>query len=120
VSLGQALTGVASAAIDISDGLYTDITKLFEMSNVSGQIEARSLPVSKELRSFCESDDDVLNFALGGGDDYELCFAVPPEKEPAVMALRDELDMAITRQRARLRGSGIQAFLTETLLCLQN
>jgi thiamine-monophosphate kinase len=107
VSLGQALTGVASAAIDISDGLYTDITKLFEMSNVSGHIEARSLPVSKELRSFCENDDDVLNFALGGGDDYELCFAVPPEKEPAVMALRDELGMAITRIGELTEGKGL-------------
>jgi len=107
VLLGQALTGIASAAIDISDGLYTDITKLFDMSNVSGHIEARSLPVSKELRSFCENDDDVLNFALGGGDDYELCFTVPPEKEPGIMALRDELGMEITRIGELTEGKGL-------------
>ena len=107
VSLGQALTGFASAAIDISDGLYTDITKLLEMSNVSGCIEMSSLPVSRELRSRCEHREAVLNFALGGGDDYELCFAIQPEKESAVMALSDDLGIAITRIGELTEGKGL-------------
>jgi thiamine-monophosphate kinase len=85
VSLGQALTGVASAAIDISDGLYSDIGKLLDQSNAGGTIETDSIPLSPQLQNVC-GDEAARQFALTGGDDYELCFTVAPiDAQKAVM-----------------------------------
>lgn len=95
VRLGQALTGLASAAIDISDGLYSDIAKLLDKSGAGGVIETRLIPLSSELKSYC-GDDAALKIALAGGDDYELCFTVPAVAEAAVRDLAEELDVMIT------------------------
>jgi thiamine-monophosphate kinase len=85
VSLGQALTSVASAAIDVSDGLYSDIRKLLDQSNAGGTIETDSIPMSPQLKRAC-GDEAACQFALTGGDDYELCFAVAPgDVQKAVM-----------------------------------
>ena len=78
VELGQAIGPHASAAIDVSDGLYTDLEKLLAASQVAGCIELNDVPLSQELRETV-AFDDALRFALGGGDDYELCFTVPAE-----------------------------------------
>ncbi len=73
VAYGRALAGQASAAIDISDGLVTDLDKLLAASGVGGEIECDRLPISAALRSRFDADT-CLDFALAGGDDYELCF----------------------------------------------
>ncbi|RLA28929.1 MAG: thiamine-phosphate kinase [Gammaproteobacteria bacterium] len=73
VDIGQAIAEHASAAIDLSDGLFTDIEKLLTASAVSGSIELSELPLSAQLIKLMD-EDDTLRFALGGGDDYELCF----------------------------------------------
>lgn len=95
VRLGQALAGLASAAIDISDGLYADIARLLDKSGTSGVIETSSIPLSTQLRSFC-GDDAALKFALAGGDDYELCFTVAADAEATVKALAEELGVMLT------------------------
>lgn len=73
VALGRAIASVASAAIDLSDGLFTDLEKLLAASKVSGHLELNLIPISSPLRATM-SPADALRFALGGGDDYELCF----------------------------------------------
>ena len=73
VELGQEIAVVASAAIDLSDGLFTDLEKLLCASAVSGCIELNRIPMSDELRSTIQ-EEDAIRFVLGGGDDYELCF----------------------------------------------
>ena len=78
VSFGQTLVGVASAAIDVSDGLFGDLNKLLSASNVGAEIDLDSLPVSAALGAAYESDVQ-RRFALSGGDDYELCFTAPPD-----------------------------------------
>jgi thiamine-monophosphate kinase len=77
IDFGQALVGAASAAIDISDGLFADLGKLLAASNVGGTLDLEALPLSSEL---CEAFDSEAQrrFALSGGDDYELCFTVAP------------------------------------------
>jgi thiamine-monophosphate kinase len=77
VDFGQALVGAASAAIDISDGLFADLGKLLTASGVGGELDLDALPLSAEL---CDSFDRKTQrrFALSGGDDYELCFTVSP------------------------------------------
>jgi thiamine-monophosphate kinase len=73
VECGRKLIGVASAAIDISDGLYGDLHKLLAASGVGADVDLDAVPVSAELREQFGADE-VRQFALGGGDDYELCF----------------------------------------------
>jgi len=73
LALGQSLVGTASAAIDVSDGLYTDLCKLLAASGVAGTLEIDDLPLSSAMTQLV-SRDDALRFALSGGDDYELCF----------------------------------------------
>ena len=85
VAYGQALVGVATAAIDVSDGLYADLRKLLSASGVGAEIDLAALPVSEALAGHF-SDTQQRNLALGGGDDYELCFTAPvPPPDPGVM-----------------------------------
>lgn len=96
VALGQALAGLASAAIDVSDGLAADLGHILARSGVGARIEADSLPVSATLRERC-SAPEALVFALSGGDDYELCFTVPAEREQQLAALAADTGVAVTR-----------------------
>lgn len=73
VRLGQALVGSASAAIDVSDGLYGDLAKLLKASGAGGEIHLDRLPLSAALVSHF-APDTRRRYALAGGDDYELCF----------------------------------------------
>lgn len=76
IELGLALLGKASAAIDISDGLLADAGHIASASGVGLRIEPDALPLSDALRS-CKDTEQVLRWALAGGDDYELCFCLP-------------------------------------------
>ncbi len=77
VAFGRQLRGLASAAIDISDGLLGDLEHLCTASQVGGQINLASLPLSEPFNRCVEAEDEVLQFALGGGDDYQILFSVP-------------------------------------------
>ncbi len=77
---GQALRGIASSAIDISDGLLADLGHILTASGVGASIQLASLPLSEALRKHL-SLDSAWNLALSAGDDYELCFTVPPQRE---------------------------------------
>ena len=76
LALGMALRGVASAAIDVSDGLLGDLGKLCDASGVGAILELDQLPLSRALLASFDATQ-AERFALGGGDDYELAFAVP-------------------------------------------
>jgi thiamine-monophosphate kinase len=79
VALGRALRGLASACIDVSDGLAADAGKLAAASGCGAVIEVQQLPLSGPLVAHAGADG-AAQFALGGGDDYELCFTVAPER----------------------------------------
>ncbi len=81
VDYGQALVGVASAAIDLSDGLYADLQKMLTASGVGAEIDLNCLPISAALQAKFDPSEQ-RRFALSGGDDYELCFTVPHDKPP--------------------------------------
>lgn len=78
IDVGKALVGAASAAIDVSDGLFADLGKLLTASGVGGELNLESLPLSAELREAFDSETQLV-LALSGGDDYELCFTVAPD-----------------------------------------
>jgi thiamine-monophosphate kinase len=76
IATGLRLGGNAHAAIDLSDGLVADLKKLLDASGVGAVLEIEKVPLSDALRS-CFDIDSARQFALTGGDDYELCFAAP-------------------------------------------
>lgn len=84
LALGQALRGLASAALDVSDGLLADCGHIAEESAVRLVIEAERLPLSAALRS--AAGERALQLALCGGDDYVLAFSLPPAALPALAA----------------------------------
>lgn len=77
---GQALRGIASSAIDISDGLAADLGHILQQSGVGASVFVEDLPLSKVLHTYLPKET-AWNLALSAGDDYELCFTVPPSRE---------------------------------------
>ena len=73
---GQALRNLATSAIDVSDGLIADLGHILTASRVGARLNLEALPLSTALRDHFEPEQ-VLNWALSGGEDYELCFTVP-------------------------------------------
>jgi thiamine-monophosphate kinase len=89
VALGIALRGIATACIDVSDGLVGDLGKLCAASGVGADVESRELPLSAGL---CSAAPPELRLAcaLGGGDDYELLFTAPQAQRAEIEALAAE------------------------------
>lgn len=75
LNLGQALRHLATAAIDVSDGLLADLNHILEASNVGADIDRAQVPVSQALARL--KGKAALDYALNSGDDYELCATIP-------------------------------------------
>jgi thiamine-monophosphate kinase len=86
IALGQALRGIATSCIDISDGLMADLGHIAARSACGARIEAALIPMSAAYRSMV-NEQEQGRLAATGGDDYELCFTLPPGT--ASSALRD-------------------------------
>jgi thiamine-monophosphate kinase len=95
VALGQALRGVATACIDLSDGLLADLPRLVAASGCGAVLEVGELPVSDALRAV--AGELAWHSALAGGEDYELCFTVPPAQAASVAALAARCGVPLTR-----------------------
>jgi len=85
MALGERLRGHASACIDVSDGLLGDAGKLAQASQTGVEISFAAVPVSEPLVR-AVGEEQARTLALTGGDDYELLFAVHPEKVSAMLA----------------------------------
>ncbi len=83
VDAGRQLAGHATAAIDVSDGLLGDLTKLLQASDVGAVVDIERVPLSAELQSAFDLSKQ-RQFALTGGDDYELCFTAGEAPLPDV------------------------------------
>src|SRR5205085_370045 len=77
VALGQALRGIATSAIDISDGLLGDLGHVVRQSGVGVRIDAPRAIALLAARGTGMAADRLLDFVLAGGDDYELAFTAP-------------------------------------------
>jgi thiamine-monophosphate kinase len=86
VALGIALRGIATACIDVSDGLAGDLAKLCAASGAGADVDSREIPLSAGLCSVA-TREARLAYALGGGDDYELLFTAPAGERGRVAAL---------------------------------
>jgi thiamine-monophosphate kinase len=107
VSLGLALRSFASAAIDISDGLYGDLGHILQRSGVGAELHLADLPCSAVLGAHL-NEDIGLHCLLAGGDDYELCFTAPPGFEHDIRALGRLLGLPLARIGRIVDGSGIR------------
>lgn len=99
VKEGQAIAqqGLATAMIDISDGLVADLGHIAEANTVGAEVRLSDLPLSEEYRQKVGTySHDPYALALSGGEDYELLFTCKPEKEQAVGKLAKELGIPIT------------------------
>lgn len=97
--LGEQLYGLASSCIDISDGLLGDLSHICEQSLLKSEIDVNAVPLSRAYQKFFKNQGVDVNpdYALNGGDDYELCFTAHPDKRDALIALGLSLDYPVTR-----------------------
>ena len=98
-SLGEALgeSRIPSAMIDLSDGLLSDLGHILECSETGGLVEECCLPLSDPFRSVLKESPDLIRLALAGGEDYELLFTVPPEREQELPALAGAVGLPLNR-----------------------
>ena len=96
IALGQALLGIASAAIDVSDGLLADLGHIAERSGCAAAVQLVQLP---HLPKGPDYDADLRRMALecqlAGGDDYELCFTAPFDQHLAIAKVAAELELQL-------------------------
>jgi thiamine-monophosphate kinase len=108
LALGKQLVGVAHAMLDVSDGLVGDLGHLCAVSGVAAVLDATLVPLSAAARTALAHDRTLLSLVLGGGDDYELVFAAPPEAEATIAAIARSLALPITMIGRITAGSGVQ------------
>ena len=104
--LGAALRPLASAAMDISDGLLQDAGHLAERSRVHLEIRVSDLPLDPMLTQSGLSPADCLRMALTGGEDYELLLTIPPENWAAAEEEACALGLSLTAIGRAVGGSG--------------
>lgn len=95
LALGQALAGVAHAALDLSDGLTGDLGHILAASDVGADIALADLPVAPVLAALADAERQTC--LLSGGDDYELLFTAPVSARDAVRAAAQASDTAVAR-----------------------
>jgi thiamine-monophosphate kinase len=114
VMLGAGLRGLASACIDVSDGLYADAARLLSASGCSASIEIERLPLSGALRQ--SLGESAWRHGLSGGEDYELCFTAPEENDAAIAALAAQTATRVTRIGRIQVGQGIELKSNNTVM----
>ncbi len=93
LALGLALLGYANACIDVSDGLAADLGHILEASACGAEIFLQQLPKHVALSSL--TIEQQWSLQLAGGDDYELCFTVPPQYEQAVLRFQHQAGVSV-------------------------
>ena len=105
VGLGLALRGVASSAIDLSDGLVGDLGHVLQRSGVAARVDVDALPRSADLAAQpLALQHECL---LAGGDDYELLFTAPPARHADVLAAGRQAGVAVTCCGVIAAGAGL-------------
>lgn len=107
VALGQALRGIASSALDISDGLLGDLGHILAQSRVGACIDTR-LTGALLAAGLTGNEELIRQCTLAGGDDYELCFTAAPEKRAQVAAAARASDTRVTRIGSVQAQSGLR------------
>ena len=107
LSLGRSLRGIASAGLDVSDGLLADLGHIAEVSQVRIVVEAAAIPRSPALRALWGETPQAIVRAATAGDDYELAFTAPPSMRSAVAKAAARAGVAVTEIGRVEAGQGI-------------
>ncbi|MDH4275161.1 MAG: thiamine-phosphate kinase, partial [Gammaproteobacteria bacterium] len=108
VALGLALRGIATSAIDVSDGLSADLAHILTASRVGASLNLDALPLSPALRRL--SAADATQYALHSGDDYELCFTAPQIHAATLTRIAQALDVPLTQIGHIEPASGLRGY----------
>jgi thiamine-monophosphate kinase len=92
--VGLELAGIASAGMDVSDGLVQDLSHICRASGLAAEVAADRVPLSGAART---AGPDWLPTCLSGGDDYELLLAIPPDRSAALLAAARRANIAVTQ-----------------------
>jgi thiamine-monophosphate kinase len=106
LAVGHHLLGVATASIDISDGLLADLGHLCATSKVAAVIEEALVPLSPAAKAVLAAQPKLIQSVLGGGDDYEILFTAPASAEKVLEHLAAEHKVPITRIGRIVAGKG--------------
>jgi thiamine-monophosphate kinase len=106
VEFGKAARGIATAAMDLSDGLAGDLPKLASACNLAAHVDIGRLPLSDALQAVADPRQ-ARDWALGGGDDYELLLAVPPSRYDDLKSLAARLNLRLTAIGNLSRGNTV-------------
>ena len=108
LNVGPGLLKLATACLDVSDGLVADLGHVCETSRLGAEIVAEDVPLSEPARVVLEQDPALLNSLLTGGDDYELLFTAAPGRTRAIAALAKRTGIPVTRIGRMTRGSHVR------------
>ncbi|WP_300527422.1 thiamine-phosphate kinase [Maricaulis sp.] len=112
--LGQALRGLASACIDISDGMVADAGHIASASGVAIELEAAMIPLSTPVLHWLEGEgDEGLKRLVSSGDDYELLFTAPHDQAAKVLALSGRHGCEISWVGRVAEGEGVSVIAAE-------
>jgi len=106
VALGQALRGLATATIDVSDGLLADLSHICRLSGVGAMVELPLVPVSS-IGARHLATPEGRSAIVAGGDDYELCFTAHPNSRESIQDLSEVLGIPLSRVGQIKRGKGV-------------
>jgi thiamine-monophosphate kinase len=109
LELGRALRGIATAAMDVSDGLLGDLRKLVAASGVGAEIDLGTLPVDV-LLAHGVGQESAERCVLHGGDDYELLFTVPSDSAPRIAAIEELTGCPLRRIGTVVVGAGVACY----------
>lgn len=97
VELAQQIRHLCHSALDISDGLISDLGHILKQSRISAKIDVEKLPVSEELVQYCQNDSDKYQrMALTSGEEYELCFTAPKINREAIKQITTLLNQNVS------------------------
>ena len=108
LEVAQGLVGLASAAIDVSDGLLADLGHLAAASGLALHITTDRLPLSPPAHRLLELRPVLLESVLTGGDDYELAFTCPPAAADQIARLAGDCGLALSKIGVAKKGEGVQ------------
>ncbi|XZG71255.1 thiamine-phosphate kinase [Chitinibacteraceae bacterium HSL-7] len=104
IALGLALRDVAHSALDLSDGIAGDMGHIAGRSGLAARIDVDALPLDPVIADLPQA----LDFALAGGDEYELCFTASPAQRERILAIAAGLALPLTRVGQMEAGSGVR------------
>jgi thiamine-monophosphate kinase len=110
-ALAETVRTLASAAMDVSDGLAADLAKLCRTSGVSAEIDVARVPLSAAAAQALGADAALVEPILTGGEDYEILCAVAPEAAPSFRTAAAQAGVTVTEIGRIVAGSAPPRFL---------